>query len=275
MQTPPIIVDQRSLIQHRERAGSGRENFLRRLNADDVQERLKEVNRSFTDVAIVTPTPEIWHPALPGSRIVSDDGILDLEQGSHDVVIHDLCLHWANDPVGQLVQCRRALRPDGLLIATLFGGQTLHELRSALAEAEVRVYGGLSPRVVPMADIREMGALLQRAGLALPVADSATFPVSYASPFGLMRDLRAMGEGNALSGRLRTFTRRAFFAAADEIYRLHFEKEGRIPATFEIITLTGWAPSETQPKALRPGSASTRLADVLGTSETSLLRSDD
>jgi hypothetical protein len=173
--------------------------------------------------------------------------------------------------VGQLVQARRALRPDGLCLMSLFGGQTLHELRSALAEAEVRVTGGLSPRILPMAEIRDLGGLLQRAGLALPVADSITLRVSYADPFALMRDLRAMGEGNALDARLRRPTRRAVLEEAARIYtELHADADGRIPATFEMIFLSGWAPDASQPKPLRPGSAQTRLADVLGGVESKL-----
>lgn len=274
MQTPPQLTDRSALMAHRARAQDAGD-FLRQACADEVQERLTEVNRTFTSPAIVTGHPAIWVDRLPNATVVADVDTLDLQQGAHDLVIHDLSLHWAGDPVGQLVQCRRALAPDGLLIATLFGGQTLHELRAALAEAEALVAGGLSPRIAPMAEIRDVGALLQRAGFALPVADSTTYPVSYANAFHLMHDLRTMGETNALSGRIKHFTRRNVMTEAASIYATHFGAADRIPATFEIITLTGWAPSKDQPKPLRPGSAKTRLADALGTEETNLKRSND
>ncbi|HEX9859357.1 MAG TPA: methyltransferase domain-containing protein, partial [Paracoccaceae bacterium] len=221
--------------------------------------------------AVVTPFPQVWQNVLPGARIVADDEVLALEPGAHDLVIHALALHWANDPVGQLVQCRRALRPDGLFLGALFGGQTLHELRACLAEAEVAVSGGLSPRILPMAEIRDLGALLQRAGFALPVADSAVTRVNYRDALHLMRDLRAMAEGNALVTRLRRPTRRAVFTEAAARYQAGFATpEGRISATFETIFLTGWAPHDSQQKPLRPGSAVQRLADALGAAETPL-----
>jgi SAM-dependent methyltransferase len=201
---------------------------------------------------------------------VADDETLDLAPGAHDLVIHALCLHWANDPVGQLVQCRRALRPDGFLLATLFGGETLADLRRALAEAEARLAGGLSPRVAPMAEIRDLGALLQRAGFAMPVADAERLTVTYATPLHLMRELRAMGETNILSARRRQPLRRATLTRACEIYASHFATaEGRVRATFEIVFLTGWAPAPDQPQPLRPGSANARLADALGVPEVS------
>lgn len=274
MQRLPEIVDRKALRRHRERAAPLQVDFLRQRNADDVQERLEEVNRTFTSVAIVSPTPAIWSDRLPQARTIHDEEVLDLDEGHFDLVIHDLCLHWANDPVGQLVQCRRALKPDGLMIATLFGGQTLHELRSSLALAESMVSGGLSPRVAPMAEIRDIGGLLQRAGFALPVADSTTLTVTYPSALTLMHDLRAMGETNALSGRIRHFTRKEVIDSTCDLYSDHFSVDGRIQATFEILTLTGWAPADNQPKALRPGSASTRLADALGATEQPLKPSE-
>jgi SAM-dependent methyltransferase len=202
---------------------------------------------------------------------VADEETLTLQQGAHDLVVHAMALHWANDPVGQLIQSRRALRPDGLFLGVLFGGQTLHELRSALATAEAEVTGGLSPRVAPMAEIRDLGALLQRAGFALPVADSLPLTVTYESPLHLMRDLRAMGEGNALGGRIRHLTKASLLRRAAEIYQEHHaQPDGRIVATFELIFLAGWAPDDSQPKPLRPGSAVARLADALGAQETKL-----
>lgn len=267
---PPRLTDRAALERHRARAARAPAMFLRALMVADIQERLGEINRTFTAPALVSPFPELWADALPGATVVADTGTLALVPGAHDLLIHDLCLHWADDPVGQLVQARHALQPDGLLIATLFGGQTLHELRTALAEAEARVSGGLSPRVAPMGEIRMLGTLLQRAGFALPVADNIVTVVDYPSPLALMHDLRAMGEGNALAHRLRRPTRRRVFEAATETYAGHFGRDGRIPATFEMVVLTGWAPHPDQQQPLRPGSARARLADALGVAENPL-----
>lgn len=267
----PELFDREGLSRLRERVRRAPVDFLRVAAIEDVQQRLIEVNREFKSVAIIGPRPDLWDNVFQDAVHVLDDDILNLEVDSHDLVIHDLCLHWANDPVGQLVQARRALRPDGLFIGTLFGGQTLNELRSCLAQAETEVTGGLSSRVAPMAEIRDLGGLLQRSGLALPVADGLTFAVSYESPFKLMKELRHMGEGNAMASRLKKFSRREIFLKAAAHYVGNFSgADDRITATFEIITLTGWAPDETQPKALRPGSAQNRLADALGAVETKL-----
>ncbi len=267
MTRPPELTDRRALARNRAKASAG---FLHEEAANEIQERLNEVNRSFTSPVIVTGFPQFWGTLLPGALLVEDTDLLALSPGSHDLVIHALSLHWANDPVGQLVQCRRALQPDGLFIAVLFGGQTLAELRSCLAEAEVRETGGLSPRVVPMGEIRDLGGLLQRAGFSLPVADASSRMVSYATPRALMQDLRAMGEGNAVAARLRRPTPRRVFAAAERLYSESYGSQGRVNATFEMIFLTGWAPADSQPKPLRPGSASQRLADALGVAEIPL-----
>jgi len=268
MTQPPRLTDRTALTRNRARARAGA-MFLQRAALDEVQERLELVNRTFTAPAVVTGFPEVWD--WPGAKIVADDEVLDLDEGAHDLVIHGLCLHWANDPVGQLVQCRRALKPDGLFLGILFGGQTLHELRASLAEAETRLTGGLSPRVAPMGEIRDLGALLQRAGFALPVADAAPLTVTYETALHLMQDLRAMGEANALEGRHRRFAPRALFTEAARIYaETYGTPDGRIPATFEMIVLTGWAPDDNQPKPLRPGSAAARLADALNTDEAPL-----
>lgn len=271
MTTPPLLTDRPALDRNRARARrSGPALFLHEDAATELEERLNEVNRTFTAPAVVTAFPDPWREILPAARIVADDEVLDLEPGAHDLVVHALALHWANDPVGQIVQAARALRPDGLFIAVMFGGQTLAELRAALAEAEVAVTGGLSPRVLPMGEIRDLGALLQRAGLALPVADSVLRRVSYADPFRLLADLRAMGEANALTGRRRTFTPRAVFAQAASRYAAAYaEPGGRVRASFDMVWLTGWKPHESQQKPLRPGSAAARLADALGAAEQS------
>ncbi len=270
-----ILTDRNALQLHRKRAFKKPVDFLQIAAADEVQERLEEVNRSFKTAAIVTGWPSIWSGRMAGVMI-PDDEVLPLEPAQHDLVVHAMSLHWANDIVGQLVQCRRALKPDGLFMGTLLGGQTLHELRSALAEAEVAVKGGLSPRVAPMGEVRDLGGLLQRAGFTLPVADVTTLTVSYQNALNLMQELRGMGEANALNARQKTLTQRQILLKAAEIYENSFgTDDGRIPATFEIITLTGWAPSSDQPQPLRPGSASERLANALGATEIPLKRSND
>lgn len=267
MQIPQILTDRATLLRNRHRAT---EFFLHDEARAEVQERLIEVNRQFTSPAIVTGLPDLW---TDFGATVADDDVLALTPGAHDLVVHALCLHWANDPVGQLVQCRHALRPDGLFLGLMFGGQTLHELRACLAEAEAEVVGGLSPRVLPMGEIRDLGALLQRAGFALPVADSFTKTVRYRDAFHLMRDLRLMGEGNALAARLRRPTRRTVLLRAADLYQSRFaDAEGRIPATFDFLCLTGWAPDESQQKPLRPGSAAKSLADALKTAEMPLIQ---
>ncbi|MBN7783455.1 methyltransferase domain-containing protein [Ponticoccus gilvus] len=271
MSTTPRLTDHPALTRHRARAARAPALFLHDSACDEAQDRLAMVNRAFTDVVIVTPWPQVWAPHFPAARIVPDAETLDLAERSADLVIHALALHWADDPVGQMIQCRRALRPDGLFLGLTFAGRTLHELRAALSQAETEVCGGLSPRVAPMAEIRDLGALMQRAGLALPVADAATLTASYESALHLMRDLRAMGEGNALAARHRRIPPRALFPRAAALYAQAFAlPDGRVPATFEIITLTGWAPDASQPQPLRPGSASARLADALGTPEQPL-----
>ena len=271
MTNQTVLIDRPALLRNRRRHVPGRGDFLHDEAIIDVQDRLNLVTKSFKDVAIVTSFPDPWTIAFPDATIVVDDDVLDLAEQTYDLVIHGMCLHWANDPVGQLIQCRRALRPDGLFIGVLLGGETLAELRSVLAEAEIKVRSGLSPRVLPMAEIRDVGALLQRAGFALPVADSAVLKTRYDNVFKLMADLRAMGETNALSDRDRRFTPRQVFLQAADIYQSTFgDEHGSIPASFEQIFLTGWAPDDSQPKALRPGSATMRLADAIGATETNL-----
>ena len=270
MNTAAPLTDRAALARNRARANPEM-LYLHHNAVQDVQDRLAMVNRRFTSPAIVTPFPEIWADGVPGTKYVTDDETLALTLAAHDLVIHGMCLHWSNDPVGQLIQCRRALKPDGLLIAVMFGGQTLNELRMCLSEAEIALHGGLSPRIAPMGEIRDLGALLQRAGFALPVADSTLIKASYKSARHLMHELRAMGEGNALAGRLRAPTSPALFDLAEQLYASHYaDQDGRIPATFEFICLTGCAPDAAQPQPLRPGSAQQRLADALSVTETRL-----
>lgn len=264
------MTDAGALALHRHRATTDA-FFLHHAAADEVQDRIRMVNKSFNSTAVVTGHATLWSTYFPQTILTPDSETLPLEVGAQDLVVHAMALHWANDPVGQLIQCRRALMPDGLFLSVAFGGQTLHELRACLGQAEADVTGGMSPRVAPMADLRDMGGLLQRAGFALPVADSQTLKVEYSDAWALMRDLRAMGETNALSARLRRPTRRAVLNAAAQLYQNNFATAGgRITATFDLIFLTGWAPADSQPKPLRPGSAQQRLADALGTGETKL-----
>jgi SAM-dependent methyltransferase len=269
--TPPEITDAKALSRQRARALRAPVDFLHEAAIVEVQERLSLVNKSFTAPAIVTWRPDLWANALPGAVIVPDHDTLDLTPGAHDLVVHALALHWANDPVGQIIQARRALRPDGLFLGIMFGGETLSELRAVLGEAEAEVTAGLSPRVLPMGEVRDLGAVLQRSGLALPVADTQRLDVTYTDLFALMADLRAMGETNALATRIRRPTSGRVFRRAAEIYAQAFPaEEGRIRATFEFVVLTGWAPDESQPKPLKPGSAAARLADALGAVERKL-----
>lgn len=270
MKSPTKLFDTNALKLHRTRAlkSANTAMFLHEFAADCTHERLQDVNRTFTKPAFVGWTPDIWQKTLGwAAKTAPDAEIIDLKPQAHDVVVNGLTLHWANDPVGQLVQMRHALQPDGLMIATMFGGQTLQELRIAFAEAEARIEGGISPRIVPMGEIRDLGGLLQRAGFALPVADSITLNVEYDTPIHLMNDLRNMGEANALCARHKVLKRETLAMAA-EVYSSNYTKSsGRIGATFEFVFLTGWAPSEDQQKPLRPGSAQQSLADALGTTE--------
>jgi SAM-dependent methyltransferase len=202
--------------------------------------------------------------------VAADEEALPFRDGSLDLVVSGLALHLVNDLPGTLVQIRRALRPDGLFVAALLGGDTLTELRQAFAAAEAEIEDGISPRVAPFADLRELGALLQRAGFALPVTDVDRLTVRYSTPLALMHELRRMAATNLLHDRRRRTLRRATLARLVEIYGERFaDPDGRIRATFEIAWLSGWAPHESQQQPLKPGSAQARLADALGTRELS------
>lgn len=290
------LFDRRAWRLHRGRAaGPGVVDFLHAEIADRLIDRLDDVGRQFR-VALdlgayrgalsraLASRPGIERlvmaePAAPlldlakqvgGLRVAADPELLPFRQSSFDLAVSALVLHWVADLPGALIQLRRALKPDGLLLAAMFGGATLGELRTALIEAELAEEGGASPRVSPTADLADAAALLQRAGFALPVADADTITVTYPDMLALLRDLRGMGETNALAARRRTGLRRATLARAAAIYAERFGlADGRIPATFEILYLTGWAPAASQPKPLRPGSAQHRLADALGTVEIS------
>ena len=206
-----------------------------------------------------------------GMRVLADEERLPFAPASLDLIVSSLSLHWANDVIGALVQARLALKPDGLFIGALFGGATLTELRQSLTAAELELTGGAGPRVSPFADPSDAAGLLQRAGFALPVADVDRVTVRYDHPLKLMADLRRMGETSVLAERHpRPLTRRVL-ARAFALYQQNFaDPDGRLPATFEILTLTGWSTSETQQKPLRPGSSKMRLADALGGEEHSV-----
>jgi len=282
------VFDRASVRLHRDRAAAGLDGFgfLFDEVADRLADRLDDVTRTFPLAAdlggrtgalariltrrkgigsVVTCDLSLEMAArAPAPAVVCDEEWLPFAPASLDLIVSNLSLHWVNDLPGLLVQARRALKPDGLFLAALLGGGTLRELRDALAEAEIEIEGGLSPRVSPFADVRDCGALLQRAGFALPVVDSDTLTVSYETPLALMRDLRGMGETNAVIERRKTVSRRATLLDAVRRYaEAHADAEGRVPATFQVIWLTAWAPSADQPKPLKPGSAAMRLADAL------------
>jgi NADH dehydrogenase [ubiquinone] 1 alpha subcomplex assembly factor 5 len=289
---PVQIFDRRLLIARRNRVAeeAADHDFLLARVADDLMERLGAINRTFPNAASVGAYHGLLGRRLrrlPGIRAVTnvepaarllaqcegpglaaDEEALPFASQSLDLIVSGLSLQYVNDLPGALIQMRRALKPDGLLLAALLGGSTLAELRTAFLVAETETLGGVSPRVSPFADVRDLGGLLQRAQLALPVVDSDTVTVTYASPLALMHDLRAMAATNVLTARRKVPLRRATLARAIEVYTERFGLPGgRVPATFEIITLTGWAPHESQPNPLRPGSAQARLADALGTEE--------
>lgn len=267
----PNLTDRKALMLHRARAAIRPAYFLHEEAAAEVEERLAEVNKSFNAPTLIGHATPPISSLFKGISSISDDAELNIGEKKHDLIVHAFGLHWSDDPVGQLVQSRLAMQPDGLFLGVMFGGSTLQELRACLAEAETRLTGGLSPRVLPMADLRDLGGLLQRAGFALPVADSRKLTVRYPDLATLVRDLRGMGETNALASRHRQIPNRRLFSETETIYRDNFaDDEGYLPATFELVFLTGWAPAETQPKPLRPGSAKSRLADALGVSETPL-----
>ncbi len=289
MNDPAMPFDRRQVRRQRERAAARLEahDFLLREVAARLAERLDDVRRRFPtaldlgcrggelaralagrggiETLVAADLSEELARRAGGPAVVADEEALPFSEGAFDLVVSSLSLHWVNDLPGTLIQIRRTLRPDGLFLAAMFGGETLHELRSAFLEAEAALEGGAGPRVAPFADVRDMGGLLQRAGFALPVVDRDEITVRYADPLSLMADLRAMGEGNALAGRRRSFTRRGTLLAAAERYRDRFATaDGRVPATFQVLYLTAWAPHESQPRPLRPGSGRVSLADVLG-----------
>jgi SAM-dependent methyltransferase len=296
---PLLVFDRGVLRLRRERAARrwGDQAFLKREIASRLVERLADVRRTFPLALDLGCHGDEVAGALAGSKtagsktvehliradlgfgfaqrakgpaIVADEEALPFAPSCFDLVLSAMDLHWVNDLPGALIQIGRILKPDGLFLAAMLGGGTLWQLRQALGAAESEIEGGLSPRVSPFADLRDAAGLLQRAGFALPVADSETIDVEYADPLSLMRDLGAMGEGNLVAERRRGLARRATMARAAGIYAERFtQASGRIAASFEILFLHGWAPHASQPKPLKPGTAAQRLADALGGVEQS------
>ena len=264
--------------------------FLLARVADDLEIRVEALARSFeTCVDMGTPGPHAAQKLLASNRfnhiirqvplaemigigswqsVVGDTALVPFASQSLDAVISLLAFQWVDDLPGLFIQIKRALKADGLFMACLLGGQTLHELRDSFARAEIECEGGLSPRISPFADLRDMGALMQRAGFALPVIDTETITVRYQTPLALFADLRAMGATNALVERRKTPLRRKTLLRALELYAENYsDSDGRIRATFECLWVSGWVPHESQQKPLQPGSAKTRLADALKTQE--------
>lgn len=284
----PVVFDRALIARRRDRAAAEahRHEFLLARAAEDFVDRLALIRREFgralvlgahhgtvaralrnlPSVGLVVEaemSPRLL-AACDGPRVLADEEALPFRDASLDLVVAPLTLHHVNDVPGTLVQIRRALKPDGLFLGAMLGGATLSELREAFLAAEAEIEAGASPRVAPFADVRDAGALLQRAGFALPVADSDVLAVTYATPFDLMRELRGMGATNALLARRRTPLRRATLQRAAETYAERFSMpDGRVRATFELVSMCGWAPHESQQKPLAPGSARIRLADAL------------
>lgn len=280
------VFDRSAVRRHRERMASRLplHDFLLAEVAARVRDRLADIQRSFSSSLLIGGAgyedvvfdrrPDFLvsgdmalRRASEGARpaLMFDEEAVPFADKSFDLVVSILTLHWANDLPGALIQINQILKPDGLFLGVLLGAGTLDELRSSWMKAELEIHGGVSPRVSPFADVRSLGGLLQRAGFALPVVDGDTVTASYGDPIRLMREVRGMGEANALIGRAKNFTRRETLFRMAEIYREEFgDGEGRIPARFELVTLTGWSPDPSQPKPLRPGSAKTSLATVLG-----------
>ena len=288
-----IVFDQTLVETRRRRAlrnGDPKAQFLLEIAGRELAERLSVVERHFdravelhgytgltaefiAETGKVSDMLRVETDAAFAGKEAAPVTVASLENvpvapGSVNLVVSPLSLHLTNDTPGVFIQVRRALKPDGLFIAAIPGSGTLQELREVLLATESELTGGASPRVIPFADVREIGALLQRAGFALPVADTETYTVRYASLFALLKDLRAMGMTNPLVARSRKPLTRGFFLRAAEIYAERFaDPDGRIRATFSVIYISGWAPHESQQKPLKPGSAKQRLSDALKTSE--------
>jgi len=265
--TPAFIFDTHSVMRNRQRGINmgAHFDFLRAEVADRLCDRLIEINRNFSaplDIGRHYGRFVGWPTNTPATTL--SDKPLSIPAHTHDLIVSNLALHWVNDLPGLLIQINHSLKPDGLFLGTLYGGETLTELRHSLLAAESEIIGGAHQRVIPFADVRDMGGLLQRAGFALPVADMDTITVTYEHPLKLMQELRGMGEANALRERQKNFLRRDILMRACEIYARDFSNEGgRVRATFQIIYITGWHPHDSQQKPLKRGSATMRLEDAL------------
>ncbi len=237
------LVDRTALMAHRRRASQQLfTNGLYVQVAGELKDRLAELDQpARAAMAVVSGQPGFWSHVFSQAAHVTDEDVLALVPGSQDVILHCMALHWANDPVGQLIQCRLALKPGGVFLGVLWGGDTLSELRQSIMTAEMRIQDGISPRVLPMADVRALGDLLPRAGLVRSVADRFAIRKSYATVRDLMHELRSLGETNAMQDRIRRFSRRRLFSDLETLYHDQFaDREDRIPVTFEWIYLTGW-----------------------------------
>jgi len=270
MSGPPLIFDRSAIARTRSRAElSGKQQFLIQEAAEGLAARLAPIHRKFAQAADLESRSAVLDTLRPfaGSWAdvrISDQEIVEFGSRSFELVTSVLAMQFANDLPGILIQIRRALVPDGVFAAALFGGDTLRELRESLAAAEIEVLGGASPRVVPMSDIRDLGQLLQRAGFNLPVVDIDRTRVTYGNLFGLVNDLRANGQTNVLRERSMRPISRTVLRAAEEHYRRHFtDSRQRLIATFDIVYLLGWSPSEKQPRPLKPGTGKMPLASVL------------
>ena len=246
------------------------DRFLLREAVEGIKARLAPVNRPFhAGLAVDGRAAEMLQSSASEWNIAAfgNGEKLDVADNSFDLAVSVLSLHGLNDLPGALLQIRRALKPDGLFVAAMFGGATLSELRDAFAAGEIDTLGGITPRVAPFADVRELGTLLQRAGFALPVADVERTTVHYRQFKTLVHDLRLLGETNALAGRAGTLSRATLQAALAHYAAKYADGDGRLRVTFDVVYLTGWSPHESQQKPLTPGSAKTRLAEALGTVE--------
>lgn len=265
------VFDRRQIRRQRARCTPvfAQHGFLFDWAMKQIEERLSFIRREFsTCIQLGARGPSLPDTFVTGRDVICEEDFLPFAPQALDLVLSNLNLHTVNDLPGALLQIRQALKPDGLFIASMFGGETLFELRACLAEAELEITNGITPRIAPFADKPQMGGLLQRAGFSLPVIDSDIVTVTYDSIFPLMKDLRLMGEGNAIAERSKYFTPRRLFLRAGELYAQKFaDPDGRIRASFEVIFLLGWAPHASQQQPLKPGSAKTRLADHLGTEE--------
>ena len=285
------VFDRRTVRRHRDRAAPrlAEHDFLLREVSERLVDRLDDIRRAFPltldlgchdgavgralagrggiDMLVQSDLSPAMAASAQGLRVTCDEEALPFANSTFDAVLSVLSLHWVNDLPGALVQIRRSLKPDGLFLAAMLGGETLKELRAALGQADLSVEGGTGPRVSPFTDVRDAGALLQRAGFALPVVDTETIIVNYRNPMTLLYDLRGMGQTNAVVERRKSWSRRTTLLEAAARYVQAHPGIEAVPATFQVLYLTAWSPHERQQKPLRPGSAAARLADALGSAE--------